>query len=470
MGQKFLIIEMYFIYLLNLNHSTMKKIFTTYALLMFVLALNAQITFEKSYDFYNSASSDLVFSQDDGYLMAMISLKDKYYLTFVKTDLNGDTLWTKNYDRGVTYQMVLAGTQDEQGNIYIASDFTNENLLKLDKNCNILWAKKYTTEKTEMIVKDNNLWVCGNDFNANYLFRIDATTGDSLWRSPVFGEHYIYIDTYCSSIAVTESNEVIVTVSMKDAYYVWYPSQFFKLSPGGTELVEFNLHTNQDIFISDTKSLGNELISIASNRMNDVTFYTYFIKYTSDGTILTFKELKFDLWMRLMKAIINQDQVVTTGFYIDENYNERVIMNCYSLSGDSIWTTYNGLPGGVAADFKLTTDGGYIITGAIGNVYTRYEPFLIKTNSMGVLNGKPEKTNTPQVVAYPNPASDAVMFTVPGLNEGVLSIYNSTGQLCFKTLMNSEKTMWNINGCKSGLYLYRVKTASETFSGSVVVK
>lgn len=69
----------------------MKRLFFTIFSVLIFLSVSAQTTFVKSYDIYKSAFSDLVFAQDDGYLMAMVSLKvDKYYLSFIKTNLNGD--------------------------------------------------------------------------------------------------------------------------------------------------------------------------------------------------------------------------------------------------------------------------------------------------------------------------------------------------------------------------------------------
>jgi hypothetical protein len=325
-----------------------------------------------------------------------------------------------------------------------------------------------------MVVKDNFLWVCGSNSagDGNYLFKIDASIGDSLWRSPQFnGDSAWGTGSYCSSIALADNNEVIVTVSLQNAYFDVFPSKFFKLIPDANQLVEFSLNTDEQYYVSDTRSVGNEYISIAAKTESGDDKTTNFIRYSSDGTILAEKHQLFDCRaVGLYKmAVTNDNRVVAMGFY-DLAGEEKIMFHCYSMNGDSLWSTFYGENDKYASDMKITTDGGFIITGDLNTYNNQNHPFLIKTNAMGVLTGMPEKPNTLRVLAYPNPASDAVMFTVPGLNEGVLSIYNSTGQLCFETLINSEKTMWNINGCKAGLYFYRVKTANETVCGKVFVE
>ncbi len=451
----------------------MKKILLTITSLIFVLSLSAQTTFERSYDFYNSAFSDLVFSQEDGYLMAMVGLKDKYYLSLVKTDLNGDTLWTKDYDRGIDYITDLSGTNDEQGNIYIAcNDFANENLLKLDMNGNILWAKNYTTLKREMIVKNNTLWICGNASPlGNYLFKIDALTGDSLWRSNVFNVDNISgSSSHVTSIAVTENNEVVVTVSLANSFDQFLEqSQFFKLLPNSNDLVEFSLDITNPFLVRDTKNLGNELISIA-NPPRNLHNVTYFIRYTSDGTLLAFKEEIFGYSSAgLDKCVLtDENQVVALGGASVGGQPGQVMLHAFSMSGDSIWTQLLGHSEQTGFDFKITGDKGFIITG--GEEFpTNYKPFLIKTNSLGEINSILEMVGL-ALKAYPNPASGNVTFEIPGIRSGTIVVYNSIGAVCCELKIAGEKTVWNCNNYQPGIYEYSVISDGSFVSGKIVVR
>lgn len=456
------------------NPTIMKRILLTITSLMFVLSLSAQTTFERSYDFYNSAFSDLVFSQEDGYLMAMAGLKDKYYLSLVKTDLNGDTLWTKDYDRGIDYITDLYGTNDEQGNIYIAcNDFAHENLLKLDMDGNILWAKNYTTLKLEMIVKNNVLWICGNASPlGNYLFKIDALTGDSLWRSNVFNVDNISgASSHATSIAVTENNEVVVTVSLANSFEPFLEqTQFFKLLPGANDLVEFSLDITNPFVVSDTKNLGNELISIANHPGYSLPNVTYLIRYTSDGTLLAFKEEIFGYYTAILyKCVItDENQVVAMGDASGGGQPGQVMLHAFSMSGDSLWTQLPGNYEQTGWDFKITGDNGFIITG--GEEFpTNYKPFLIKTNSLGEINAIPEMVGL-TLKAYPNPATGNVTFEIPGIRSGKIIIYNSIGAACCKLKIAGEKTVWDCNNYQPGIYAYSVISDGSFVSGKIVVK
>ncbi len=450
----------------------MKRILLTITALMFVLSLSPQTTFERTYEMYNSAFSDLVFCQEDGYLMAMISLKDKYYLSLVKTDLNGDTLWTKDHDRGIQGLTDLVGTEDEQGNIYIGSRLGNENLLKLDKDGNIIWAKMYSTTKREMIVKNNILWVCGNAFPGNYLFKIDANTGDSIWRSNIFHVDFSGGATsHGTSIALTENNEVIVTVSYSNSFEPFLEqTAFFKLLPNSNDIIEFSLNITDPFVVIDTKNFGNELISVA----NPVGYLSnnsiYFIRYTSDGTILAYKEEVFGYNNAILyKCVITDDNnVVAMGGAVTGSQSGHIMLHAFSMNGDSLWTELLGNYEQTGWDLKIAGDNGFIITGG-EEFQANYKPFLIKTNSLGVLNAIPEMAGL-SLKAYPNPASGNVTIEIPGIRSGNIIIYNSMGAVCCELNIVGEKTVWDCNNYQPGIYAYSVISNGSFVSGKIVVK
>lgn len=453
----------------------MKKIILTLVSLVLVISMRGQVTFEKSYDIYNSAFSDLVFTQDDGYLMAMISLKDKYYLSLVKTDLNGDTLWTRDYDRGIEYLTDLSGTEDEQGNIYLASQFGNENLLKLDKDANILWAKKYSTLKREMIVQENVLWICGNAYPGNYLYKINAVTGDSLWRSELFNYDVISgASSHATSIVALENGDVVVTVSLANSFEGnLLQSDFYRLPANSNEMVKFTLQTNEEFLITDSKSTGNEIISVA----NDISYLTdhktcYFIKYTSDGTLQTFKEEVFGtITADLMKCVItNDNHLVAVGMAQTGDVLANVILHCFSLDGDSVWTQLLGNYQVTPWDLKLANDNGFVITGGFEYDFAEYKPYLIKTNSLGILTSVPEEYAGIQVQVYPNPASDQIIFHTPGMKNGTLTIVNSIGIVSSEIAITSDKTMWNCEQAEPGVFLYKILSDNKIETGKLVVK
>ncbi len=448
----------------------MKKIFFTLSSVLIVFYLSAQITFQKSYEVYNSAFSDLVFAQDDGYLMAMISMKDKYYLSFIKTDLKGDTLWTKDYDQGITSLTDLTGTEDETGSLYIA--IGSESLVKLDNDANIIWSMTHWGSMRKFIVKNDILWGCIDANGGNYLMKRDALTGDSLWRSQIFNyEPLLITSSRATSIVATDNGDVIVTVSDLNGYdQSLMPTEFFRLQANSTEVVSFNIEYDKEFVVHESKSTGNEIVSLASNfSYNGSDNVCYFIRYSSDGTLQTFKEQRFGYTtIGLYRSVITaQNEVVAMGG-AGSGPSSNVMLHCFSMNGDSLWTQLLA-ENVTGADLKIASDEGYIITGAL-EVLGDYIPYLIKTNSMGTLNGINEINNTLQIETWPNPAANYVTFNTTGIKNGKLIISDSMGRLCDEKTVTSNKTVWNCNSAKEGVYFYRLVSSTKNASGKIVIK
>lgn len=457
----------------------MRKYLITMTSVLLMLSLSGQTTFERTYDIYTSAFSDLVFSQNDGYLMAMISQQDNYtfYLSLVKTDLKGDTLWTKNYETGLNYLNDLYGTEDEQGNIYLSyndNGIANQDLFKLDKNGNIIWSKNFHTIKSEMIVKDNVLWICGNTtIDGNYLYKIDAISGDSLWRSDPFNiDTTGFASSHCTSIAITGNNEVVITVSYNES---WEPylleSQFYKLLPNSTELVKFTLNTSDQFVVLDTKNIENELISVA----NYVGFNynkCYFIRYNTEGTVTAFKEEEFGYDNAVFyKCVVTDDNKVVAMGGAVSGQSSYVMLHAFSMNGDSLWTQLHGNYLQTGWDLKCTSDNGFIVTGGEeSNMTISYKPILLKTNSLGVLTSISEKTKLFQANVYPNPAIDNLIFETPGIYSGSLTILNQVGQIQSEITLTGQKTKWNCANLKSGCYIYKITSDKGITGGKIVIE
>ncbi|HLO91180.1 MAG TPA: T9SS type A sorting domain-containing protein [Lentimicrobium sp.] len=447
----------------------MKQIFATLTALLLFISLSGQTTFQKSYGFYYSAFPDLVFSQDDGYLMALVSFKDKYYMSFVKTDLNGDTLWTKDVDAGLTYGSQLYGNDDQLGNIYIYTG--HYKLFKFDKNANLKWEKSLTDPIRKFFVKDNILWGCSHPYHGNYLYKFDATTGDSLWRSQIFNyDPEIWLNSDATSIVATNNGNVVITISYINPFE-GFPMQtkFFLFPANSTEPVSFTFPYNKDFVVRESKSIGNDIISIASNVGYNVDDnICYFIKYSSDGTLQTFSEKHFGYpEIGLFKLVITQqNEVVAMGNSITQTY-PNLMLHCFSMNGDSLWTQFPGNTDLWAGDIKLAADGGFILT---GSHYRSSDdtPYLIKTSPLGTLNAIHEN-NPLQAVVYPNPASDFITFNTPSITSGKLIIMDATGKICARKDITSNKTTWYCKFENPGVYFYQIINEKQSLTGKFVV-
>jgi hypothetical protein len=145
---------------------------------------------------------------DEGYIIVgstSASVTSSSDVFLIKTDFNGDTLWTKIFggeksDVGFSVRQttdegyIIAGSTSSFG--YGSNDVY---LIKTDYNGNYLWSKTYGGEGLDIgysvqQTADEGYIICGyirlfdNFFNQVYLIKTDSN-GDSIWTRTFGGEH-----------------------------------------------------------------------------------------------------------------------------------------------------------------------------------------------------------------------------------------------------------------------------------------
>jgi hypothetical protein len=72
---------------------------------------------------------------------------------------------------------------------------------------------------------------------------------------------------------------------------------------------------------------------------------------------------------------------------------------------------------------------------------------------------------------YPNPAGDFVIFELQNTNvQGAINITDITGRPVATLPLTGEKTVWQTEGMKPGVYLYRLQTPEGSVSGKLMIK
>jgi hypothetical protein len=179
---------------------------------------------------YGGGNADIAYSvavtADSGFILGGYTDpegSDRYDVLLIRTDLNGDVLWTRTYG-GPSPDYVESVAQTYDGG-FIAAGLTESYgagwqdvyLIRTDANGDTLWTKTYGGPETDKAwsvaqVPDGGFIVAGSTDSYGvgssdvYLIRTDAN-GDSLWAITYGGVSF----DYGESVALTSDNGFIVS-------------------------------------------------------------------------------------------------------------------------------------------------------------------------------------------------------------------------------------------------------------------
>jgi len=364
----------------------------------------AQTTFQKTFGgaAYFDEGYAVQQTTDSGYIVAGRTLSfgaGNYDVYVIKTDANGDTLWTRTYggwsnDYGYAVQQTTDGGYIVAGyTLSFGAGSSDVYLIKTDANGDTLWTKTYggTNGEEGLAVQqtiDGGYIVAGytGNFGAGsndmYLIKTDVN-GDTLWTRTYGGGG----NDYGYAVQQTTDGGYIVAG--------------YTLSFGAG---------SSDVYLIKTDANGDTLWTKTYG--GGVTDYGYAVRQTTDGGyIVSGSTESFGAgWtdVYLIKTDVNGDTLWTKtygggvtdyGYAVEQTIDGGYIVAGLTLSfgagnfdvyliktdvnGDTLWTrTYGGGGSDNSRVVDQTTDGGYIVTGLIfsGGWYDMY---LIKTDSNG---------------------------------------------------------------------------------------
>jgi hypothetical protein len=228
--------------------------------LLFKLNESGELIWNKKYggDGYDFAYS-ICETTDGGFVMAGGSSfpeKGNYDIYIIKTDTEGDTVWTRKYG-GSIYDAAYSILKSNDGNLFVGSSSAitgdmKHRILKLDNNGDTLWTKTYGEDASSFgmnisLTNDNCLIGCGWSKNLNEqesrlnLYKTDVN-GNLLWFK------YFGGDSYDIGYDVFEANDLGLVVAgytqsfgagMADMYLIKTDSEGFL-----TSMNEFNKEKN----------------------------------------------------------------------------------------------------------------------------------------------------------------------------------------------------------------------------------
>ena len=257
-------------------------------------------------------------------------------LYIIKTDSIGDTLWTKTYggnngDQGNSVQQTFDGGYIITGNTIDDSTFyLGVYLIKTDSIGDTLWTKTFGDSEGNSVQQttDGGYIITGvkgvNTGNRDVYLIKTNGNGDTLWTK-TYGGNYHDIG---NSVQQTTDGGYIITGLTK-------------------------IYSSSDVFLIKTNGNGQTLWT-----------KTYGGNYGDQGNSV---------------QQTNDGGYIITGHKGINTGNRDVYLIKTNGNGDTLWTkTYGGQNICYGTSVQQTTDGGYIITGDSTNYI-----YLIKTDSLG---------------------------------------------------------------------------------------
>jgi len=379
--------------------------------------------------------------KDGGYIIsgATQSLETgSYDVYLIKTDIIGDTTWTKtyggdNYDCGYSVQQtsdggyIIAGWTGSYG-----SGLEDVYLIKTDSAGDTIWSRTFGGDRYDYgysvkCTSDGGYIIAGQTQSFGeggfdvYLIKTDSI-GDTLWTRTYGGSNF-------------EAGDVVQKTN--DGGYI-IVGNTYSFGAG-----------DSDVYLIKTDSIGDSLWARTYGGNNYDCGYS--VQQTSDGGYIV---------------------VGTTKSY--GSGSEDVYLIKTDSVGNTIWSrTFGGIESDNGSDVKQTNDGGYII---VGNTYSfgqgKNDVYLIKIGSeVDILEDYTEE------IFYisqsePNPFNNTtrIIYELPYKCHVYIAVYNSIGgriRTIFNKFQNRGTHIITWDGrddsgdkIQSGLYFLRIEAGN----------
>lgn len=408
-----------------------------------------------------------------------------YDVYLIRTDKDGDTLWTKTYGGTLDDEGFSVRQTADEG--FIITGWTlnfgalnhDVYLIKTNANGNLLWTKTFggsgdDAGKTVQQTNDGGYMVAGYNSAHFYLIKTNEN-GDTLWTKAYIGQPY---SNYAYSAQQTSDDGYIIagithSGSNLNSYLVKTDGsgnlQWSKLYSGASNDYATSVQqTSDDGYIiggwSQSFPLGTYHGTLIKTDVNGDTLWTktfpgggtsngYSVQQTVDGGFIflgntsVFGAGDYDL------ILVKTDSNGNSG--CNEGFTSAVV----STPGTSVWTPSILISsGGTSTNPATVVSSGCIVTTLCTTVGVNEDE--------GSLN-IPQKFNLEQ--NYPNPfnPSTTIKFSIPNEEFVSLKVFNSLGEEVAE-LLNEEKLAGNYSvsfdasQLSSGVYFYKISAGSFT--------
>ncbi|UCC79267.1 MAG: T9SS type A sorting domain-containing protein [Candidatus Zixiibacteriota bacterium] len=433
-------------------------------------------------------------TQDDGFIivgMADVGIPSDLDMYLIKTDENGDSIWTRTYDYSTLVDVGRSVLPLNDGG-FVVTGYSNTFgydddliLFKVDSLGSREWFRVYNDASGRSIKKsaDGNFIIAGFMPGAagdeDMCFIKTDTAGIQIWGCFYGGSS----DERTWDICETLAGEFFIVG--------WTES----IGAGGSDIFVIKTDQNGELIWSNTYGdlYNDEGRSILSKEdggfviagkisMNQFSHNVTVINADSNGNVI---------WSRIFSdsadAIANSIVATSDGGYIltgmrrDSNYMLSGFVIKIDVNGDSLWSKIIRDPDQnlYCRSIVQTSDGGYVIAGYHQVPGHSNDVFLCKLapDIVGIQDEiaiLPENTTLHQ--NYPNPfnANTTVSFTLSEPQYIVLSVYDLLGRK-ISVLADGyfdagiHDITFDAGDLSSGIYFYILKTGDISETKSMIL-
>jgi|GEM_PF-2018879 len=369
-------------------------------------------------------------------------------------------------------------------------------IMRIDTSLNIIWDKKYFTNKictSNIAVTEGptgNLIIAASITNLDpmptlsLIFLEINSNGDSL-QSKCYSDGNPLNTDVQSIICLNGQYKAFVF-----GYQSYLPpnssSQILQLD-SDLNLVEVRAVPNQIEGYRRAEKINENMYYLTGKAFTPTTHYDVAIAKLNDSEgVIHYNHTgksgytpDYSAWMKCM-SLANSNSIYSGGtgnyngsFYSCNTPNKVLILSNYDSLLNCRWTRFYGNDTAcyTLSTMDATSDGGCIM----GSMY--YSPshpenlldaVIIKVDSLGLFTGMPENAVVPvhEALVFPNPGQDFLTVqSGPQINGACFKMFDASGILVKDIIISSTLEKVNASKIPSGTYLWQI-----VYKGKIVEK
>ncbi len=375
-------------------------------------------------------------------------------------------------------------------------------VMKMDTSLNIIWDKKFMTNRP---YTSNN--AITENAEGNLLIGSSLTTGSP---SHLYSLLFLEITKDGDSIRSNYLTNGDPTHTNMQSL-LWINGQYKAFVEGFSAYTANNcfsqiLQLDANLNLTEVRSTPLWIDSyMTAEKIDETKYYLTGKAYSSlthyDVTIGKFDIMEdtlvnnhagspgavpdYSAWRRCMTPA-NSNSIYTGGttndnslFYTcNSNYIKKFMLSNYDSLLNCRWTYFYGCDTAclTLSTMEATSDGGCIMAGMLydpDNPENMLDIIVIKVDSIGLITGLPDNTTitTHQAIVYPNPGQDYIVIqSGPQIAGSEFRLYSISGELIMRTTLNTPHEQSDVSSLPPGVYPWQITHQGKTIEQGKWIK